>query len=137
MIRLLSAVSIVFALAVALSIGEIAPAVTASQAAGDFANDGERSMRDDVRKQPRGQAIFRYDTFGDEQLWTDVLRMHEVIATVADSGCGNFWWVFVRQRAAVGRVGLGRRGPAGGGLTPGEPTYESEDRGGLHQAEVM
>src|SRR5688572_30066165 len=30
-----------------------------------------------------GQAIFRYDTFGDEQLWTDVLRMHEVIATVA------------------------------------------------------
>jgi mono/diheme cytochrome c family protein len=26
-----------------------------------------------------GQAIFRYDTFGDEQLWTDRLRMHEVI----------------------------------------------------------
>jgi mono/diheme cytochrome c family protein len=29
-----------------------------------------------------GRDIFRYDTFGDEQLWTDVLRMHEVIATV-------------------------------------------------------
>ena len=28
-------------------------------------------------------ADLRYDTFGDEQLWTDVLRMHEVIATVA------------------------------------------------------
>ena len=26
-----------------------------------------------------GQFIFRYDTFGDEQFWTDVLRMHEVI----------------------------------------------------------
>src|SRR5688572_835465 len=26
-----------------------------------------------------GQTIFRFDTFGDEQLWTDVLRMHEVI----------------------------------------------------------
>jgi mono/diheme cytochrome c family protein len=26
-----------------------------------------------------GQYIFRYDTFGDEQLWTDVLRMHEVV----------------------------------------------------------
>src|SRR5215217_3369920 len=26
-----------------------------------------------------GQAIFRFDTFGDEQLWTDQLRMHEVI----------------------------------------------------------
>ena len=29
-----------------------------------------------------GKQIFRFDTFGDEQLWTDVLRMHEVIATV-------------------------------------------------------
>jgi mono/diheme cytochrome c family protein len=29
-----------------------------------------------------GQAIFRYDTFGDEQLWTNVLRMHEVIQNV-------------------------------------------------------
>ena len=27
-----------------------------------------------------GQQIFRHDTFGDEQLWTDVLRMHEVVA---------------------------------------------------------
>ena len=26
-----------------------------------------------------GQYIFRFDTFGDEQLWTDILRMHEVI----------------------------------------------------------
>ena len=29
---------------------------------------------------PDGQSIFRHDTFGDEQLWTDVLRMHEVVA---------------------------------------------------------
>ena len=29
-----------------------------------------------------GQAVFRFDTFGDEQLWTDVLRMHEVIPAV-------------------------------------------------------
>lgn len=27
-----------------------------------------------------GQEIFRYHTFGDEQKWTDTLRMHEVIA---------------------------------------------------------
>ena len=33
-------------------------------------------------RQQLGQDIFRFDTFGDEQLWTDVLRMHEVIATV-------------------------------------------------------
>jgi mono/diheme cytochrome c family protein len=29
-----------------------------------------------------GQEIFRYDTFGDEQLWTDVLKMHEAVAAV-------------------------------------------------------
>jgi mono/diheme cytochrome c family protein len=34
--------------------------------------------------QPRdGKAIFRFDTFGDEQLWTEVLRMHEAIARVS------------------------------------------------------
>lgn len=38
--------------------------------------DGEKIFRFD------GQNIFRFDTFGDEQLWTDVLRMHEVIPTV-------------------------------------------------------
>jgi hypothetical protein len=27
-------------------------------------------------------SICRFDTFGDEQLWTEVLRMHEPIATV-------------------------------------------------------
>ena len=30
-----------------------------------------------------GQQIFRFDTFGDEQLWTDVLRMHEVVQKVS------------------------------------------------------
>lgn len=29
------------------------------------------------------QATFRYDTFGDEALWTDVLRMHEVVMTIS------------------------------------------------------
>lgn len=29
-----------------------------------------------------GRDIFRFDTFRDEQLWTDTLRMHEAIATV-------------------------------------------------------
>ena len=27
----------------------------------------------------QGQQVFRFDTFGDEQLWTDTLRLHEVI----------------------------------------------------------
>ena len=28
-----------------------------------------------------GKAIFRMDTFGDEQLWTDTLQMQKVIET--------------------------------------------------------
>jgi mono/diheme cytochrome c family protein len=38
--------------------------------------------RDTARGIKDGRRTFRYDTFGDEQLWTDVLRMHEVIAGV-------------------------------------------------------
>src|SRR5437899_1661470 len=26
-----------------------------------------------------GQSVFRFDTFGDEQFWTDTARMHEVV----------------------------------------------------------
>ena len=31
-----------------------------------------------------GQRIFRFDTFGDEQLWTDKLRLHEVVEKNVD-----------------------------------------------------
>jgi hypothetical protein len=67
--RLIGAASIVFALALTLSIAVFAPAITAGQTAPRSADDGDQENQ-------RGQAIFRYDTFGDEQLWTDVLRMH-------------------------------------------------------------
>jgi hypothetical protein len=30
-----------------------------------------------------GQQIFRYDTFGDEQLWTDALELHEAVESVS------------------------------------------------------
>ena len=56
--RLIGAVSIVFVLTAAFAVSGFSPT--------------ERA----------GQAIFRFDTFGDEQLWTDVLRMHEVLPTV-------------------------------------------------------
>src|SRR5215471_8872901 len=36
-----------------------------------------------AQRGPDGQAIFRFDTFGDEQLWTDVLQMQKVISTVS------------------------------------------------------
>ena len=31
-----------------------------------------------------GQRVFRFDTFGDEQMWTDTLRLHEVIEKRVD-----------------------------------------------------
>jgi mono/diheme cytochrome c family protein len=44
---------------------------------------GQDQQGDDQQGDRReGQSIFRFDTFGDEQLWTNVLRMHEVIPAV-------------------------------------------------------
>jgi mono/diheme cytochrome c family protein len=83
--RLIGAALIVFALAFRFAVAEF-PALTASQTASRSDDDGKRHDRDhdqdDDEQNRRGQAIFRYDTFGDEQLWTEVLRLHEVIATV-------------------------------------------------------
>jgi mono/diheme cytochrome c family protein len=72
--RVIGAASIVFALALTFAVAESPSTLTASQTAG-LSDQADQNHR-------KGQAIFRYDTFGDEQLWTDVLRMHEVIATV-------------------------------------------------------
>ncbi|SDY86635.1 hypothetical protein [Nitrosomonas sp. Nm33] len=50
-------------------------------------NDDERKIIlsinsvDGVQKLKEGQEIFRFDTFGSEQLWTDVFGMHKVIET--------------------------------------------------------
>jgi len=60
--RLIGAASAVFILAVSVAVSGLTPATQA--------------------KPPDGRAIFRFDTFGDEQLWTDVLRMHEVLPMV-------------------------------------------------------
>jgi mono/diheme cytochrome c family protein len=73
--RLIGAASIVFVLAMTYAISGFAPATEAERIGSTSEQEGEQTLRD-------GQAIFRFDTFGDEQLWTDVLRMHEVIATV-------------------------------------------------------
>ena len=58
-----------------LTIAEVAPVSLAARVAGHSNGSGEQ-------QQPNGQAIFRTDTFGDEQLWTGALRMHEAIAKV-------------------------------------------------------
>jgi hypothetical protein len=39
--------------------------------------------RPEVNLLTQGKEIFRFDTFGDEQLWTDTLRMHDVIKNLS------------------------------------------------------
>ena len=45
---------------------------------------GEDASGAGAERVQSGREIFRFDTFGDEQLWTDTLRMHEVIASAVD-----------------------------------------------------
>ena len=73
--RVIGAASVAFILAMAFGLSGFTPATQAEQTA--VASEEKRGNR-----HRDGQAIFRFDTFGDEQLWTDVLRMHEVIPTV-------------------------------------------------------
>ena len=81
--RLIGAASTVFALVLTFVISGYGQATTARQRAGGIAGDADRRHQEDAEQRRRdGQAIFRFDTFGDEQLWTNVLRMHEPIATV-------------------------------------------------------
>ena len=42
---------------------------------------GEATDNTSPENLARGKEIFRFDTFGDEQFWTDTARMHEVIQT--------------------------------------------------------
>lgn len=51
------------------------PVDPAVATAPDGLRGGERALRDE------GREVFRYDTFNDEALWTDVLGMHTIIAT--------------------------------------------------------
>jgi hypothetical protein len=73
--RLIGAASLGFLLVSAFVFLVLTPGTAATDVEGSPREARERSHR----------TIFRYDTFGDEQLWTDVLRMHEVIATVPPS----------------------------------------------------
>jgi hypothetical protein len=36
-----------------------------------------------AQSRSEGQQIFRFDTFGDEQLWTDMLQLHKVVASIS------------------------------------------------------
>src|SRR5687767_11773068 len=72
--RSIIAASAMFVVAMALALSGLAPATQAEPQGAAF-KLVERNHLD-------GQDVFRFDTFGDEQLWTDTLRMHEVIPAV-------------------------------------------------------
>ncbi len=69
--RLIGTVSLIYVIVTGFALSGSAPEENAQAA-----------VEQDEAKRREGQEIFRYDTFGDEQLWTDVLQMHEVIASV-------------------------------------------------------
>ena len=72
--RLISAAALLYVLSTSFAISSTSTVAQAEQPSAP-AKAGTTPAKD-------GQAIFRFDTFGDEQLWTGVLRMHEVIASV-------------------------------------------------------
>jgi len=80
--RLIAAASTMFALALTLAISGIGPIWATEQNHSPIAEQESTNERGGAAGRLDGQAIFRYDTFGDEQLWTGVLRMHEAVATV-------------------------------------------------------
>jgi mono/diheme cytochrome c family protein len=74
--RLIATALLMFVIAIAYAATDVAPRTQAKQLAARASATDNEHRRDD------GRDIFRFDTFGDEQLWTDVLRMHEIIPTV-------------------------------------------------------
>jgi mono/diheme cytochrome c family protein len=72
--RLIGAASIVLILSIVFAVSGFSPVQSDQRLASSEQNGAVRHRE--------GQNIFRFDTFGDEQLWTDVLRMHEVIPAV-------------------------------------------------------
>jgi len=81
--RFIGVASTVFTFVLTLVIAGFGHATDAQQRADRPDDRADRQRHeDDGRTQRDGQAIFRFDTFGDEQLWTDVLRLQEPLATV-------------------------------------------------------
>jgi hypothetical protein len=71
--RLIGTAAAALILAMVFATSDLAPVMQADQ---------DRNGWHRGRDRDRGRTIFRFDTFGDEQLWTDTLRMHEAISAV-------------------------------------------------------
>ena len=74
--RLIGVVSLVFVLALSLAVRGEPQETAVGQAASTASQPGRSQL------EATGKLIFRFDTFGDEQFWTDVLHMEEAVAQV-------------------------------------------------------
>ena len=74
----IGAVSIVYVVAMALTLAGWFDPQAAARPAPSAPRVPEQAQGP-LRGVMTGQEIFRFDTFGDEQLWTDVLQMHHVV----------------------------------------------------------
>jgi hypothetical protein len=70
--RVIAAASVLICVPLILVLSELTPPTRAAQPAGS-------------RTQIDGQRVFRFDTFGDEQLWTDELQMPQALSAVTPS----------------------------------------------------
>ena len=71
--RLIGGCAVMFVLALTYASSGFAPLTSANERSRDSGSKTDPKKHD-------GKEIFRFDTFGDEQFWTDVLRMHEAIS---------------------------------------------------------
>jgi mono/diheme cytochrome c family protein len=76
---------VVSAVAAGAALGGCVSPKTASQASPSPAT-AERAASSDTSPAlvAEGQRVFRFETFGDEKLWTDTLRLHEVVEKNVD-----------------------------------------------------
>ena len=82
-IRLAALAFIVFTAATALSAcGTTKPAAEGTPPAATA--DPQTKQESSAAEVAEGQRIFRFETFGDEQLWTDKLRLNEVVEKSVD-----------------------------------------------------
>lgn len=72
--RVIKAATITYVIGIALALSGLVPASRAVVQAAQ--------SQDSNSPEKQGQNTFRFDTFGDEQLWTDVLQMQDPISKV-------------------------------------------------------
>lgn len=70
--------------AAAMALGGYGPAKTAPERARPAATADHAIQETSAALVSEGQKIFRFDTFGDEVVWTDTLHLNEVIETNVD-----------------------------------------------------